>query len=126
MDDDAGQGKGTVVFNVYGDGSRKFQSPVMKAGDAPMRIDVALGKAKVLTLVVADAGDGINCDHADWADARIVGAKGTPIVIEPPTEKPYILTPKSGPEPRITGPRIFGVRPGHPFLLRFRQLGTVR
>ncbi len=27
-----------------------------------------------------------------------------------------ILTPKSGPEPRINGPKIFGVRPGHPIL----------
>ncbi|OCX54764.1 alpha-galactosidase [Mucilaginibacter sp. PPCGB 2223] len=28
----------------------------------------------------------------------------------------YILTPKAGPEPHINGPKIFGVRPGHPVL----------
>lgn len=28
----------------------------------------------------------------------------------------YILTPKSSPKPRINGPKVFGVRPGHPFL----------
>jgi alpha-galactosidase len=27
-----------------------------------------------------------------------------------------ILTPKAGPEPHINGPKIFGVRPGHPLL----------
>lgn len=26
----------------------------------------------------------------------------------------YILTPKAGPAPRINGPKVFGVRPGHP------------
>src|SRR5690349_6611252 len=28
----------------------------------------------------------------------------------------YILTPKAGPEPRINGPKIFGVRPNHPII----------
>jgi len=28
----------------------------------------------------------------------------------------YILTPKPGPEPRINGPKLFGVRPDHPIL----------
>ena len=28
----------------------------------------------------------------------------------------YILTPKAGPEPRINGPKVFGVRPGHPIV----------
>jgi alpha-galactosidase len=33
----------------------------------------------------------------------------------------YILTPKTGPAPRINGPKIFGVRPGHPYYLLFLQ-----
>ena len=28
----------------------------------------------------------------------------------------YILTPKAGPEPRINGPKVFGVRPGNPIV----------
>jgi alpha-galactosidase len=33
------------------------------------------------------------------------------------------LTPKERAEPRITGPRVFGVRPGHPFLFRISATG---
>lgn len=35
-----------------------------------------------------------------------------------------ILTPKPGPEPRINGPAVFGVRPGHPFLYRIPTSGA--
>lgn len=36
----------------------------------------------------------------------------------------YILTPKPGPAPRITGPAIFGVRPGNPFLFTVTATGN--
>jgi alpha-galactosidase len=36
----------------------------------------------------------------------------------------YILTPRPGPEPRINGPKIFGVRPGHPILFTIPASGT--
>ena len=39
------------------------------------------------------------------------------------TEKPIVLTPKPGPEPRINGARIFGVRPGSPFLFTIPATG---
>lgn len=35
----------------------------------------------------------------------------------------YILTPKPGPEPRINGPKIFGVRPGHPIVFTIPATG---
>src|SRR5512138_486623 len=34
-----------------------------------------------------------------------------------------IRTPKPPPTPRINGPAIFGVRPGHPFLYRIPATG---
>lgn len=34
-----------------------------------------------------------------------------------------ILTPKPGPQPRINGPKLFGVRPGSPFLFRIPATG---
>ena len=37
---------------------------------------------------------------------------------------PYVLTPKPSPEPRINGPRVFGVRPEHPFLFTIPATGT--
>ena len=36
----------------------------------------------------------------------------------------YILTPKSGPEPRINGATVFGVRPNHPIIFTIPATGT--
>lgn len=36
----------------------------------------------------------------------------------------YILTPKAGPQPKINGPKVFGVRPGHPILFTIPATGT--
>ncbi|MEI7726913.1 MAG: putative Ig domain-containing protein [Bacteroidota bacterium] len=38
-------------------------------------------------------------------------------------EIPYILTPKSSPEPRINGAKVFGVRPWSPFLYKVAATG---
>lgn len=38
--------------------------------------------------------------------------------------KAAILTPKSGPEPRINGVQVLGVRPGHPLLFTIPATGT--
>jgi len=35
----------------------------------------------------------------------------------------FILTPKPGPEPKINGPKVYGARPGHPFLYRIPCTG---
>ena len=40
------------------------------------------------------------------------------------TITPYILTPPPAPAPRINGPTIFGVRPGHPILFTIPATGT--
>ena len=43
--------------------------------------------------------------------------QGAPETLPPPaTEPPVVLTPPSGPEPEIHGPKVYGCRPGHPFL----------
>jgi len=39
-------------------------------------------------------------------------------------ETKIILTPKPGPEPRINGTKIFGVRPGSPFLFKIPATGN--
>ena len=37
--------------------------------------------------------------------------------------EPTVLTPKAPPTPRINGPKVFGVRPGHPVLLTIPATG---
>ena len=70
--DDERAGQGSVVFQVYLDAQKVFDSGVVKGGQPPLGVDVPLGKAKRLSLVMTDAGDGINSDHADWAEAGFI------------------------------------------------------
>jgi beta-galactosidase len=63
---------GTIVFEVYLDAQRGYCSGLVNNSVAPLLVRVPLGQARSLRLVVRDAGDGITCDNADWAMARLV------------------------------------------------------
>jgi hypothetical protein len=65
--------KASIVFQVFGDGAKLFDSGVMRIGDAAKPVSVPVGGVDELKLVVTDAGDGINCDHADWAEPVLMG-----------------------------------------------------
>jgi hypothetical protein len=85
--DDEVQG-GAVVFKVVADGETVFESPVVFSGDEAREICVPLVGARSMTLVVSDAGDvaGFNWNnHADWADARVIGWQQPEIELESTT-----------------------------------------
>jgi len=67
----SGVGQGSVVFRVESGGRPVAETPVLRGGDAPVRLDVDAGGAAEIELVATDAGDGYACDHADWAEAAI-------------------------------------------------------
>ncbi len=67
-----GRSAGSVVFQVYVDGKKVFDSGVVRENDPPREIRVSVAGADELQLVAADAGDGIACDCADWAEARLI------------------------------------------------------
>ncbi len=67
-----GQNLASVIFRVLVDGKKVFDSGVMREGDAPRSIKIPVTEADELTLVADDAGDGITCDCANWADARLI------------------------------------------------------
>jgi len=75
--DDDSQGNGSVVFHVWLDSVEVLDSGLMLGSDPPLEFRVPLRGAKQLILEVTDGGDGIDCDHADWADAKLV--KGAPL-----------------------------------------------
>jgi len=116
--------KGSVEFVVSCDGHEVFRSGVLKGGAAARALKVPLAGVHILDLQVLDGGDGNEFDHADWADARISFNGAAPVVVTPTKEEALILTPKPGPAPRLTGPRVFGARPGNPFLHRITATGT--
>jgi hypothetical protein len=69
--DDEVATKGTVVFQVYADGAKLYDSGTMTGSSTTNAVDVDLASKTELRLVVTDSGDGIDSDHADWAAARI-------------------------------------------------------
>jgi alpha-galactosidase len=126
VDDGAGR-RGSVRFLVYGDGKRLFDGGIMKGGQEAKAVDVPLTGVKQLRLMVTSAGDGTDFDHADWAQAEFVVTGGRPLAVDPPKMPPeerVILTPKPGPQPQINGPKVYGARPGRPFIYRIPCTGT--
>ncbi len=68
---------GSVEFFVYlnngnGFGDAVFSSGLMKKGDTAKFVNLDIAEAKEIKLVVKNGGDGINGDHADWADAKFL------------------------------------------------------
>ena len=122
--DDEKQGCGSVVFRVTVDGRTAFDSGVIRIGEPPKPVDVDLTGAKRMRLLVTDAGDDYNCDHADWADAAVeyIG-EGKPGPSRATEEPPPDLASGTRPEPRINWPRIVGTTPGRPFLFRIPATG---
>ncbi len=121
--DDAAGGPASVVFKIVADGRKVLDSGVMKPGQPAKRVDLDLRGVKLLLLSVSDGGDGISFDHADWADAHFLVSGPKPKAIAAPREEAVILTPKPGPAPRINGPKVYGARPGNPFLYRIPATG---
>jgi alpha-galactosidase len=122
VDDEVGS-QGSVVFKVTGDGKTLWESGVLHGGDPAKAVSVALDGVQKLILSVGDGEDGMNFDHADWADAKIVMKTGKPEAVAPVREAAVVLTPKQSPKPRINGARVFGVRPGSPVLFTVPATG---
>ncbi|MEW6072823.1 MAG: NPCBM/NEW2 domain-containing protein [Planctomycetota bacterium] len=116
--DDETAGRGSLAFRIHGDGKLLWESGVMKGGDAARRVDLDLAGVETLLLVTTSAGDGIDYDHADWAEAAFHVSGAPPRAVDPPVEEKVLRTPPPGPAPRLNGPLAYGVRPGRPIVHR--------
>ncbi len=70
-----GSNKGSVVFQIIVDGEKRWESGVRKEVDPPLPVKIDLSKARELRLVVKDGNNGITCDCANWADAKLILAE---------------------------------------------------
>ncbi|OIJ95998.1 alpha-galactosidase [Streptomyces colonosanans] len=70
VDDEKG-GKGTVAFEIWADGTKVASTGVMTNAMPAQPLTADVTGAQVVHLVVTDGGDGIDSDHADWADAKL-------------------------------------------------------
>jgi glucose/arabinose dehydrogenase len=74
LDDEIPQniGCGSVQFSVYKDDVLAYVSPIMLANSNTETINLDVSNVTFLKLVVSDGGDNPFCDHADWADAKLL------------------------------------------------------
>ncbi len=72
VDNESGK-LGSVVFQVYLDNVKVYDSGTVRGGDPRKTVNVNVAGKKELRLAVNDAGDGITSDHADWGGARVSG-----------------------------------------------------
>ncbi|MBT3198679.1 MAG: hypothetical protein HN350_02085 [Phycisphaerales bacterium] len=57
-------------------GFKPFVSKLVKGGMAPLKISVPITGEKDLIIVATVGGDGDGCDHATWANAKLIDANG--------------------------------------------------
>ena len=131
--DDEKNTSGSVTFEIWEDGKKVAETPVLRGGDAPYALSADVSGAQTLLLVVTDGGDGIDSDHADWADAALTlkeGAEFRPVSDAYAEDAPEENAPpkkggeRDAPETQIHGPRVTGATPGRPFLFRIPATGT--
>lgn len=71
VDDEVGN-RGSVAFQLWNGVSTKlYDSGTMRGTDAAKNVSISISGVQTLRLVVTDAGDGVQFDHADWADAKV-------------------------------------------------------
>lgn len=124
--DDRNDYAGDMEFKILADGKLIWSSNIMRKGMPALRFNVDLTGKKQIVLMVAEGGDGIMYDHADWLEVKIeTSGEVVPQTAYPESiaKNKYILTPKPKDTPRINSPRVFGVRPGNPFLYQVAATG---
>ncbi len=82
--------RGSVVFQVFGNGAKIFDSGFMTNLSDTQNINVPLSNISTLQLVVQNGGDDFGSDHASWADARIVCVQA-PAVVETTPSNPVTI-----------------------------------
>lgn len=101
LDDEVGN-RGSVVFKVYADGIKLFDSGKMTGADQAKTVNVDVSGRKELKLVVTDAGDNIDYDHADWGGAVLVDCN----VSSRPTPPAPAPTPPPSNNVKYSGPLV--------------------
>ncbi|NUM56271.1 MAG: NPCBM/NEW2 domain-containing protein [Candidatus Hydrogenedentes bacterium] len=77
--DQTAGGRGSIEFLVRVGDREAWKSGVMREGMPGKDVSVDLEGATEFWLEVGDAQDGISCDQADWADARVTLIDGSDV-----------------------------------------------
>ncbi len=120
IDDHAQPPKGTVIIEAFVDGELKFRSDILRSGAEPVAIDLDLVGAHQMILMILDAGDCIELDHADFVDAYFEAPEGsseTPAIVAVEHREPKIAAINRE-ELGINCPKVVGASPWQDFLFR--------
>jgi alpha-galactosidase len=102
-------------FYILGDRKILFESGPMKVGGVPKKININLTGVKRFGILVKTEASSQKF-YSDIANAQFTMLENTmPQPIANDGER-YILTPAVAKTPRINSPKIFGAKPGSPFL----------
>jgi hypothetical protein len=71
IDDEVGT-LGSVIFEVWADGVKLYDSGKMTGTTATKSATVNVSGKQEIRLIIKDSGDGNSNDHADWANARLL------------------------------------------------------
>lgn len=113
-DDNANKATETNIF-ILGDKKILFESGPMKVGDVPKKININLTGVKRFGILVKTEASSQKF-YSDIANAQFTMLENKmPQPIANDGER-YILTPAVAKTPRINSPKIFGAKPGSPFL----------
>lgn len=123
VDDEVGNQSSGLIFTILGDSKVLWKSKPIRGGQPAEKVDVDLRGVKTLLLLVDAENGNVNFGHADWANANFTVVGEKPEAVGPPREPAVILTPRAPATPRINGPKLFGVRPGRPFLFTIPATG---
>ncbi len=70
LDDEVGS-QGSAVFHIYLDGVKVFDSGTMRGDSETKKVSIDVTGRHELRLVMTDAGDGADYDHAGWANPTL-------------------------------------------------------
>ena len=122
-DDNANQSIETSIY-ILGDKKILFETGVMKVGDVPKNILINLTGIKRFGILVKTEASSQKF-YTDIAHAKFVMLDNkSPKPIANDGER-YILTPPVAKFPRINAPKIFGAKPGNPFLFTVVATGAL-
>ncbi len=69
---------GTVVLEVWLDGARLHQTPVMRGGEKPRYVSLSVKGGRELRIVGTDSGDNRHHDHVNIGNLRLSSANAKP------------------------------------------------
>lgn len=142
VDDEVGS-RGSVVFQVFADGQKLYDSGTLTGRNSSRKLSVTLTGKQQLELVVTDAGNGRSHDHVDWVDPRLecqsqtnvpgaqqtVAVKVPPGLSSAPFDKPRSLKVPAGFDisvyTRITKARFMQPLPNGDLLVSQPSTGSV-